>query len=180
MAGTRRALHSATLRTIQRSLSRATASMRASGMVEGALTVSPFVSTLSPTPRRPNRRTSTQSTCPSPSGRRSRLRETTSRGFITVRRDAAHLSLDPVLDLGVHGEDVAPRRRDRRADHHLHAAGALTERVARPVFAGIVRHRQDGGAGAHREHRSTYAVAPDLARSDARALREDRHPHALG
>src|SRR5687768_8018711 len=179
MAGTRRALHSATLRTIQRSLSRASASIRASGIVEGALTVSPFASTLSPTPRRPNRRTSTQSTCPSPSGRRSRLRETTSRGFITVRRDAAHLSLDPLLHLGVHAEDVAPCRRDRRADHHLHAAGVLAERVTRPVFARIVRHRQDGRAGTHREQRSADAVAPDLARSDARALGENRHPHSL-
>src|SRR5690348_18314778 len=107
MLGTRRVLHSATLRSTQRSLSRTSASMRETGMVEGALTVRPLSSTLRPTPRRPRRRTSTYSTTSAPSVTRRASRETGSRAPIVHSGDALHLPFDPLLDFVVHAHRVA-------------------------------------------------------------------------
>src|SRR6185369_4139289 len=108
-----------------------------------------------------------------------RLLETTSSRFIAVRRDAAHLRLDPPLQLVVHADGIATRGLDERPDHDLHAAGVLPEGVARPILAGVVRERQDRRAGSRREHRAADAVAPGLARGDARAFGKDRYPHSL-
>src|SRR6478735_1511433 len=98
-------------------------------------------------------------------------RETSSSRRIALRRDLAHARLDPGLHLVVDREHVAPRGLDQRADDYRYSAGALLEGVARPVLARVVGDRQ--------EQRAADAVAPHLARRGARALGEDRDPHAL-
>src|SRR5258706_2680548 len=116
---------------------------------------------------------------PAPSAMLRASRVTRSRDAMALRRDDAHLSLDPAPHLVVDRDHVPARGFDQRADHDLHRAALLPEGVARPVLPGVMRDRQDRRAGARREERAADAVAPDLSRRDARALREDRHPVAF-
>src|SRR6185369_6641659 len=95
-----------------------------------------------------------------PSAMRCASRDTSSRVGIEVRRDDAHLALDPAFHLAIDLEHLASRGGDERADHDLHDAGLLAERVAGPHLPRVVRDRKDGRARARGEQRSPDAVAP--------------------
>src|SRR5438270_7167872 len=159
-SGTCRPLHSSILRAIQRSLSRTKPSMRDTGMVAGALTVSPFSSTLRPTPRRPRRRTSTYCNGDSPSIMRCRSRETSSRVAIGGPRDVHHLALDPAFHRVLHLQHVHPLRVDRRPDHHANGTCMLAKCIARPDLAGVVRDGHDRQPRTRGEECPAHAIAP--------------------
>src|SRR5260221_870526 len=97
---------------------------------------------------------------------------------MSLRRDHAHLPLDPALDLVVDAHDVAPRGGNERADDHLDDAGLLLESVAPPELTRVVGNRQDRRSGARGERGAADAVASPLAGRHARALGKARYPQA--